>query len=85
MSMKDYPAIFHLRISRAKSELEALSTLLDQMDKACQRDANGEFTDLEAIDSESLEKLDILSDSVAEECSDAKSAMMWYRRERGGQ
>lgn len=82
MSSTDYPAVFHLRICRAKRDLETLSALLDQMDQACQRDANGDYLDLNAVDTESLEKLEILSDSVSDECGEAKRAMGWYRREQ---
>ena len=73
--MSDYPAIFHLRVCRAKAELEGLTSLLERMHEACQRKDDGTYDDLESVDSESLEKLEILSKSIASECYEAKRAM----------
>ena len=76
--MSDYPAIFHLRVCRAKAELEGLTSLLERMHEACQRKDDGTY-DLESVDSESLEKLEILSKSIASECYEAKRALQCDR------
>ena len=49
----NYPAVFHLRVCRAKAELEGLTSLLERMHEACQREQDGTY-DLESVDSESL-------------------------------
>ena len=72
----DYPAIFHLRVARAKAELEGLTSLLERMHEACQQEQDGTY-DLESVDSESLENLEILSKSVALECQEATRAMQY--------
>ena len=77
--MKNYPAIFHLRVCRAKSELQTLSELLTKMHKACQQDDNGEYSGVESVDTESLEKMEILSESVSSECQAAKRALQWHQ------
>ena len=77
--MKDYPAIFHLRVCRAKRELESLSSLLDKMHSVCQRGENGEYSGMEAIDTESLERMEILAESVNDECKNAKRAIEWHQ------
>ena len=78
--MRDYPAIFHLRVCRAKSELETLSKLLDEMNECSQPDEKGEYSDISAVDNVSLEQIEILSKSVANECHEAKSALQWHQQ-----
>ena len=77
--MKNYPAIFHLRVCRARVELEQLSAILHKMHEACQQDNNGEHSGLDAIDSESLERMEISAESIRNECQDAKRAIEWHR------
>ncbi len=79
--MKNYPAIFHLRVCRAKAELENLSSLLNKMDEACQQDADSEYSGISAVDAESLERLEIVSKAVADECHEAKQALQWHKRQ----
>ena len=81
MKTVDYPAIFHLRVCRAKSEVKHLSDLLEKMDEACQQNEDGTYN-FDAIDTESLELLGILSDAIERECSSAKNALAWHRREK---
>ena len=78
--MKDYPAIFHLRVCRAKSELESLANLLEKIHNCCQSDKKGEYSGLSAVDNFSLEQLEILATSVADECKEAKNSLQWHRR-----
>lgn len=77
--MGDYPAIFHLRICRASEKIEHLSERLQKVHEACQRNDSGEY-DLQAIDTETLELLAMLSDDIRTECTEAKRAMEWHRR-----
>ena len=78
--MKDYPAIFHLRVCRAKAELETLSNLLEKIHDCCQRDDDGEYSGMGAVDNVSLEQLEITANAVADECKEAKNSLQWYRR-----
>ena len=78
--MKDYPAIFHLRVCRAKSELENLANLLEKIQNCCQEDKKGEYSGLSAVDNFSLEQLEILATSVADECKEAKNSLQWHHR-----
>ena len=78
--MRNYPAIFHLRVCRAKAELQTLSNLLKKMHECCQRDKNGEYSEMSAVDNFSLEQLEILATSVADECKEAKSALQWHQQ-----
>ena len=80
--MKDYPAIYHLRVGRAIAELETLSNLLEKLHDCCQRDDAGEYSGIEAVDNVSLEQLEILSTAVADECKEAKNSLQWYRRDK---
>ena len=79
--MKDYPAIFHLQVCRARQDVQALSELLDKMHEAAQRDKDGEYSGMNAIDSESLELLTILSKAVDEGCTRSADALKWHRRD----
>ena len=81
MKTVDYPAIFHLRVCRAKQEVKQLSDLLDKMDGECQQNEDGTYN-FDSIDTESLELIKILSDSIERECSTAKNALAWHRREK---
>ena len=78
--MRNYSAIFHLRVCRAKAELQTLSNLLEKMHECCQRDEKGEYSEMSAVDNFSLEQLEILSGAVATECKEAKGALQWHRR-----
>ena len=78
--MKNYPAIFHLRVCRAKAELETLANLLEKMHECCQQDEKGEYSDMSGVDNFSLEQLEILATSVADECREAKSALQWHQQ-----
>lgn len=78
--MRDYPAIFHLRVCRAKAELSELSALLEKLHNACQRDDDGVYSGVSEIDSVELEALEVLSKSVSNECSAARDALRWHKR-----
>ena len=78
--MRDYPSIFHLRVCRAKKEAESLLSLLDKMHEACQRDENGTYAGIDAVDSTSLEAMEMMSKSVASECEAATHALQWHKR-----
>lgn len=74
--MTDYPAIFHLRVCRAMDQLKSLEAILEQMFECCQKDDNGCYKEITAVD---LESLTILSDAIGSECQEAKRAMQWHK------
>ena len=74
--MSDYPAIFHLRVCRAMQKIEHLSERLQKVHGCCQRDENGEYSKLEAVDGETLELLVMLSDDIRTECTEARRALI---------